>query len=152
MRERAMPLTVANNPPITMRPLGCTASARTLLSGPVPTLKVLSNVPSAFKRAMYGAGDPLYCVKAPPINTLPSGKAFTACTVPLAPAPSGLKSGLMLPGCAWPTIAPMHSATNDNNFNDIFSMRAKTDDQPSGCRNVGRRGAVGGTCRAQAGL
>ena len=73
---RFVPLTTVKRPPINTLPSGWICTAKTALSGPVPTLKDVSKVPSAFNRARFVRTAEPTKSKAPPMITLPTLVVF----------------------------------------------------------------------------
>ena len=83
IRLAVVPLSIVNNPPITILPSDWIAIDRTELLKPV--VNVASLVPSEFKRTMQLTATLLKVVKSPPITSLPSDWIAIERTVPLKP-------------------------------------------------------------------
>ena len=90
-------MTEVKSPPITILPAASIPIERTRAFGPVPSaLKLVSIVPSGFKRATPDEAAPLTVLKSPLNNTRPRASIATERTAPLAP-PGGANVGSTLP-------------------------------------------------------
>ena len=106
------PLKFVKAPPARIPPSGCTASAATKASAPVPKLMLKSTAPPGCNRTIRFSGRPLNVVNAPPTSTRPSGCRASASTNSLGPIP-GLKLASSEPSrfsrikfvCATPLVA-----------------------------------------------
>ena len=87
MRLRGSPPTLANPPPSTTLPFGCTDSVLTNSSAPTPGLKVVSTDPSVLNRPMRLRATPLRLVKRPPTTGLFPEATPTQEMLALAPTP-----------------------------------------------------------------
>ena len=89
MKLRATPLTAVKYPATMIRPSFCTASAETLLFGPMPGLNVGSTEPSTRRRARFVRPTPLMVSNTPPIKMrlafVPPWYTASARTVELVP-------------------------------------------------------------------
>ena len=95
-RERLVPFTVRNAPPINVPPLKSTATANTVLSGPLPTWNDGSGAPPDVSRAIRIALLPFTDVNAPPMTTEFDAPTATAHTAASGPRP-GLNEASTVP-------------------------------------------------------
>lgn len=71
--DTAIEFSCVKVPPTTILPSEKEVIDFTSALNPVPTLKVLSMVPSEFRRTILPTGTPLNAVKVPPTKIFPSG-------------------------------------------------------------------------------